>query len=211
MATNIQTNCRLCSRFQGSCLFYLIAIICIFQPGSFHDDSSLSSFFAEAYRVGDYVDATVSTRSALTIDLFMADQPLFGVPRTVHLPRLPQRFSMSFEEGYHSLPYLEAQSLEQLVVTFLYSKSGGGRIHSVTSKAIRLPHNQKFDKKKDIEVVFDWVEEASVDLEAGGAIMFLAAFVVSILFLLQLCIMDHVEDDDHPNRDKRGENYHKGR
>lgn len=147
----------------------------------------------------------------------MANQPLFGSPRTVHLPRLPERFSLSFEEGLHSLPYVDGQSLEQLIVTFIYSKSGGGRIHSVTSKAIQQPHNNKFDKKKEIEVVFDWVEEAAVDLEAGTSVMFLAVLVVSILFLLQLCMMDHSDDDDddHNHNYDDGNNnrgsYYKGR
>ena len=222
-----------CSRFQKVCLFFLIAIISVIRPHSNSNSNSnsnnnraaySSTFYADAYRVGDSIDAAVSTRSSLTIDLLMANQPLFGLPRTVHLPRLPERFSLSFEEGLHSLPYVDGQSLEQLIVTFVYSKSGGGRIHSVTSKAIQQSksNHRKFEnKKKEIEVQFDWVEEAAVDLEAGSSVMFLAAFVVSILFLLQLCTMDHSDDDDDDdddddrgNHNGNGDNrdsYYKGR
>eukprot|EP00536_Pseudo-nitzschia_multiseries_P010409 jgi/Psemu1/25934/gm1.25934_g len=192
MVSRIQRHSRFFSRFREAYLIVAIAILCGFRTGG---------HLAEAYRVGDYVDAAVSTRSAVAIDLFLADRPQFGVSRTVHLPRLPERFSMSFEEGLHVLPYVEGQSIEQLIVTFVYSQSGGGRIHSVASKVVPLPHGRKgFDKDRDVEVVFDWVEQASVDLESGTAMMFLGAFVVSILFLLQLCSLDHGEKFEQSQR-----------
>mmetsp|Transcript_2064 Transcript_2064/g.5491 ORF Transcript_2064/g.5491 Transcript_2064/m.5491 type:complete len:210 (+) Transcript_2064:62-691(+) len=209
MATPRMThrNSGIISRFQQqACRFFLIAILlCGFRPGG------SSSSLVEAYRIGDYVDAAVSTRSALVIDLFMADRPQFGVSRTVHLPRLPERFSMSFEEGLHVLPYVEAQSLEQLIVTFVYSKSGGGRIHSVASKAIARS-SRKFDKSRDIDVVFNWVEEAEVDLESGAAVMFIGALVVSVLFLLQLCTMEFRDNEDHVGqRNNYYDRHYKGR
>ena len=92
-------------------------------------------------------------------------------------------------------------------MTFVYSNSGAGRIHSVTSQAIRSS-TKKFDHTKEIEVFYDWIEEADVDIEAGSIVMFLVAFVVSILFLLQLCsIEDH--DDNYDNNYDVGSN--KGR
>lgn len=154
--------------------------------------------FAAAYRVGDVVDTTVSTQSATSIDLLMANRPLFGIPRSVHLLRLPERFSLSFEEGLHSLPYFDGQLLDQLVVTFVYSKSGEGRIHSVTSRAVRSPKGRPFSEKQPIVVSFEWVEEEAVDLEAGSSVMFLATLLVSIIFLAQLC---SVADGDEGNDD----------
>jgi hypothetical protein len=215
------------SRFQIY-FFFLVAIINVIRPntGNYYWISSSSSsssskssscfFFADAYRVGDVVDADISTRSALTIDLLMANQPLFGLSKTVHLPRLPERFSLSFEEGLHSIPYVDGQFLQHLIVTFVYSKSGGGRIHSVTSKAVQSTgSSRRFDPKRKIEVVFDWIEEENVDIEAGATVMFLAAFIVSILFLLQLCMTtDGYDDEDNNNNDNDNNNrdsYYKGR
>ena len=174
--------------------FFIVAILFLVDPIIW---SHTPSLFAEAYRVGEVVDSSISTRSTLVIDMLIANQPLFGVPKTVHLPRLPERFSLSFDEGFHRLPYFDAESTEKLIVTFVYSKSGAGRIHSVTSQAIRSS-TKKFDHTKEIEVFYDWIEEADVDIEAGSIVMFLVAFVVSILFLLQLCsIEDH--DDNYDN------------
>ena len=170
--------------------------------------SSVSSCFADAYKVGDTVDAAISTRSVRAIDLLMANMPLFGVSKTVHLPRMPGQFSMSFEEGVHTLPYIDAGTTEKLVVTFVYSKSGVGRIHSVTSSAIQ---NRKFDPTRDIEVLFDWVEEAAVDFEAGSIVMFLVVLVVSIMFVLQLCTIDHPNEYDDDDRNSNNKSYYKGR
>ena len=184
--------------------FFVVAILFLVDPIIW---SHTPSLFAEAYRVGEVVDSSISTRSTLVIDMLIANQPLFGVPKTVHLPRLPERFSLSFDEGFHRLPYFDAESTEKLIVTFVYSKSGAGRIHSVTSQAIRSS-TKKFDHTKEIEVFYDWIEEADVDIEAGSIVMFLVAFVVSILFLLQLCsIEDH--DDNYDNNYDVGSN--KGR
>jgi len=169
--------------------------------------ASKSCLFADAYRVGDVVDAAVSTRSALTIDLLMANQPQFGMAKTIHLPRLPERFSLSFEEGLHSLPYVDGQNLEQLIVTFVYTKSGGGRIHSVTSKVVRS--QRKFDPKRQIEVLFDWVEEEAPDIEAGTTVMFIVSFVVSLLFMSQLCMIEGDDEDD--GNKKNRDSYYKGR
>lgn len=169
-----------------------------------------ASLFAEAYRLGDIVDAAVSTRSSLSIDMLMHNMPTFGLTKQIYLPRLPERFSLSFEDGLHSLPYVDGQKIEGLVVTFVYSKSGDGRIHSVSSKAI--PTTRAFSKDQEFEVLFEWVEEASVDLEAGTTIMFLAAFLVSVLFFLQLCSMDDPDeyDSDEKSYNSNNLNNHAG-
>jgi len=207
MITNQITRSRFRFRFN---FFLLVVALNVIRPWNYCISSSSSSkscLFTDAYRVGDVVDAAVSIRSALTVDLLMANQPQFGMKKTIHLPRLPERFSLSFEEGLHSLPYVDGQSLEQLIVTFVYTKSGGGRIHSVTSKAVRS--QRKFDPKRQIEVLFDWVEEEDVDIEAGATVMFACAFVVSLLFMLQLCMIegDGENDDNESNK----YSYYKGR
>jgi hypothetical protein len=156
----------------------------------------------EAYRIMDVVDATMYTRS-FPVELLMASMPLFGVPRTVKIPRVLERFSLSFEEGLHSLPYIDGQSLETLQVTFIYSRSGEGRIHSVTSNAIRSPKGRPIDQKVPINVEFIWVEEEAVNFNAGISVMFLATLVSSILFLIQLCAANG-GSEDHSDARYRG-------
>jgi hypothetical protein len=146
--------------------------------------SITTHWFVGAYRVGDVVDAAMYTKS-FPVELFMANMPLFGVSRRVKMPRLMERFSLAFEEGLHSLPFMDAQTLEKLQIKFIYSRSGEGRIHSVTSEAIRS--KVPFNAKTPIEVEFEWIEEEAVNLDAGLTIVFLATLVASITFLIQLC------------------------
>jgi len=221
-------NAYRCSQFSILSRFFVVAIFCLVGPdvflspkimSSFSATSVLpsSSFFVDAYKVGDTVDAAILTRSVRTIDLLMANMPLFGVTKTIHLPRSQGRFSMSFEEGLHTLPYIDVGITEKVVVTFVYSKSGAGRIHSVTSSPIQ---NRKFDPTRDIEVLFDWVEEADLDFQAGSIVMFGVVLVVSILFVLQLCTIDHPDDeyeyedeyeDDEDRNHNNNKSYYKGR
>ena len=179
-----------------------------------------ASAAVDAYRIGDTVDAAVSTRSARPVDLLMADHPRFGITRAVRLPGLPDsRFSLSFEEGLFTLPYVDASSVGRLIVTFVYSPSGPGRIHSVTSRAVPIVPGKspRFpSSRREVEVLFEWVEEAEVDPEAGTIAVLAVVFVVSILFLIQLCALDYDDDDDDDNnggggrRDDRHDSYYKG-
>mmetsp|Transcript_3388 Transcript_3388/g.7751 ORF Transcript_3388/g.7751 Transcript_3388/m.7751 type:complete len:218 (+) Transcript_3388:252-905(+) len=197
----------------GRLLCWIAILLGIATSSSSILSSSSFFLFADAYRIGDTVDASVTTRSSLGIDLLVANQPLFGVAKTSHLPRLPERFSMSFEEGLHTLPYVDAATTEKLVVTFVYTKSGAGKIHSVTGKAVGAgsgSKKQKFDKDIDIEVVFEWVEEAGVDLEAGNIAMYTAVLLVAVVFFVQLCMLDHDADESKSSR-KEEEMYYKGR
>jgi hypothetical protein len=161
----------------------------------------LTTTVINAYRVGDTVDAAVTTRSSVAIDLMIANLPLFGITRTIKLPRLPEKFSLSFEEGLHSLPYVDGQTAERLSVTFIYSKSGTGRIHSVSSK-VKRSTNRNFDPQKPVEVEFVWIEEEAVDINAGSSLMFLATLISSIGFLIQLCgVSSSGDDDDYDDDD----------
>lgn len=140
-----------------------------------------------AYRVGDVVETAMYTRE-FPVDLLMANRPLFGVRRTVKIPRTVQRFSLAFEEGgMHSLPYLDGQMLERLTVSFIYSRSGDGRIHSVTYEAHRSKNGRAINAKVPIDVEFEWIEEEAVNLDAGMSVIFMATLVASIVFLIQLC------------------------
>ena len=196
-------HCRCCSPIAFR--FLVVTILCLVIPGFMAPKPY--HFFADAYRVGDTIDAAVSTRSSMTVDMLIANQPLFGVTKTARLPRLPERFALSFEEGLYTIPYIDASTTEKLVVTFVYSKSGAGRIHSVTSKVIQS--NQRFDPSRDVEVLFDWVEEAAVDLSAGSIVMFMIVFVMSVAFLLQLCTIEQPDDYDD-RHDSHKDSYYKG-
>lgn len=199
--TTIQNrnSCRR-SPFRKAFQFLLAVFLCLVVT----DFVTSSSFFVDAYRIGDTIDASLSTRSSKNVGMMIANQPLFGVTKTVRLDRLPERFSISFEEGLYTIPYADSINTETLIVTFVYSKSGAGKIHSVTSKAV--PFSGKSDPSKKMEVVYEWVEEAAVDLEAGSIIMFLGVFVVSIVFLLQLCTIEQPDDYDDDHQDS----YYKG-
>jgi hypothetical protein len=140
--------------------------------------------YTNAYRVGDVVDTAMYTQ-AFPVDLLMANMPLFGLARKVKIPRTAQRFSLAFEEGLHSLPYLDGQRMETLKVTFIYSRSGEGRIHSVNYQV--LGSNRAINAKIPIDVEFEWIEEEAVNLDAGLSVMFAATLVASVVFLIQLC------------------------
>ncbi|KAG7341276.1 hypothetical protein IV203_023227 [Nitzschia inconspicua] len=161
--------------------------------------------FADAYRVGDVVDTTMYTKE-FPVDLLMANMPLFGLARKVKVPRVSQRFSLAFEEGLHSLPYLDGQMLETLKVTFVYSRSGDGRIHSVTYEPIRSNSGRAINAKVPIDVEFEWIEEEAVNLDAGMSVIFIATLVASIVFLIQLCSVgdnDGGHDDQQYNPKKK--------
>jgi hypothetical protein len=152
-----------------------------------HGTTNTTPFLAvESYRVGDVVDTAMYTQ-AFPVELFMANMPLFGVSRRVKIPRVTQRFSIAFEEGLHSLPYLDGQMLQTLQVTFIYSRSGEGRIHSVQYETIRSQNGLALNAKIPIDVEFEWLEEDPVNLDTAFTVMFVATLVASMVFLLQLC------------------------
>jgi hypothetical protein len=152
-----------------------------------HGTTNTTPFLAvDAYRVGDVVDTAMYTQ-AFPVELFMANMPLFGVSRRVKIPRVTQRFSITFEEGLHSLPYLDGQMLQTLQVTIIYSRSGEGRIHSVQYEAIRSQNGLALNAKMPIDVEFEWLEEDPVNLDTASTVMFVATLVASMVFLLQLC------------------------
>ena len=54
----------------------------------------------------------------------------------------------------------------------------------------------------EITVEYKWIEEEAVDLNGGAFVMFLAVFIVSVFFLVDLCgLCDNGEDLTDPYMD----------
>ena len=145
-------------------------------------------FQGTSYLVGDVVDTIVRTPDETT-DALNSQMPVFGVPSTAVFPETPERLSLSFHEGLRQLPWIETMDskkrpLKEITVTFLYSKSGDGAIHAVSSET-----TYDDDKSTDegFRVRYKWVEEEEVDLQSGSIVMFLVVFVVCIIILVQSC------------------------
>ena len=88
-------------------------------------------------------------------------------------------------------------------MTFIYSRSGNGEIHSVRGKAIYMAGKTapKADMNNIVKVHYNWIEEEAVDLNGGAFVVFLAVFVVSVFFLFDLCgLCDNGTDDDPSDR-----------
>ena len=145
-----------------------------------------------AYRVGDAVDTLVWTK-ADTADAMRSQMPQFGMTSSVSF-HLKDRFSLGFEEGLWALPWTETKTmrgevLDKLLVKFVFS---GGVIHSVSSEPVYIRKN-KLDSAKSakgvgvLEIDYIWLEEEPVDIIMGASVMFLAALVTSIIFLVQGC------------------------
>jgi hypothetical protein len=151
--------------------------------------------FGEAYRVGDAVDTDVRTNLG-TEDALRNQMPVFGVDSTTtfHLDGV-SKFSLSFEEGLRPLPFMDTKGgrLEKVSVTFVYSRSGDGTIHTITSTAeySNTPH------KKGFRVHYEWVEEELVDIVGASAVMFMATFLATVIVLIKACsVMGLGELDD---------------
>jgi hypothetical protein len=142
-----------------------------------------------AYRVGDAVDTLVWTKDD-TKDAMRAEMPIFGMTSSVNFPHLKQRFSLGFEEGLWALPWtdtktMRGQVLDKLLVKFVYS---GGVIHSVSSEPVyakKAPVSTM--KGGSLQIDYIWLEEEPVDIIMGASVMFLAALVASVIFLVQGC------------------------
>lgn len=139
--------------------------------------------------------------------VYRSQMPLFGMDTTAKFGPLPDRFSISFEEGFRALPWMTLRNgygvpLEKVEVTFIFSRSGTGEIHSMRSKTIYIKGVKAAaaaDWNNQITVEYKWIEEEAVDLNGGAFVMFLAIFVVSIFFLFDLCgLCDSGEDVADP-------------
>ena len=187
-----------------------------------HQQPSGSSSFGlqvvDAYRMGDAVDTDVSMDGFLW-DALRSQMPKFGINTKVHFDmdipddeRTYRTFALLFEDGLRSIetrPYENSwrkEYLDRIVIKFVYSKSGTGMIHSVSSTATYKPRSAQ---ARRFRVEYEWQEEEAVRLTVGSVVMFLAVFLSSIVFLFQTCglngddagmdPMDDVDDYDRPS------------
>ena len=80
---------------------------------------------------------------------------------------------------------MQSKVLDMLLVKFVYS---GGVIHSVSSDPVYIKKDPKNPFRGGaLEVEYIWLEEEPVDIIMGASVMFLAALVASIIFLVQGC------------------------
>ncbi|KAL7479102.1 hypothetical protein ACHAW6_004901 [Cyclotella cf. meneghiniana] len=101
------------------------------------------------------------------------------------------RMSISFDEGFHRIPWLDIYNkhnrkvLEKLIISFVYSGSDGS-IHAVHREAryadadssSQIDHQN--DSPKTFIVEYRWIEEADVDMQGGVLMLFLC--VVCVVF-----------------------------
>jgi hypothetical protein len=147
----------------------------------------LVTWQCSSYRVGDVVDTIIRTPEETT-EALSSQMPLFGVPSNAVFFESPPRFSLAFQDAGIPLPWVEMSSrkrqLDELIVTFVYSRSGDGAIHAISSEA---KYEDAKPGSEGFRVRYEWVEEEEVDLRSGSAVMFLAVSIASIVILLQTC------------------------
>jgi hypothetical protein len=179
-------------------------IVCSFL-GSIHPGRG-SLMAADAYRMGDAVDTDVSMDGFLW-DALRSQMPKFGINTKVHfemeIPDDSRRYSnfcLLFGDGLRSIetrPFhnWRKEYLERVIIGFVYSKSGTGVIHSVSSTAVYKPTPTNAGR---FRVEYEWQEEEAVRLTVGSAVMFLAVFLSSIVFLFHTCgLTDGPESSDN--------------
>jgi len=165
-------------------LLLVLLIACSIQP-------------CTAYRMGDAVDTDIRYDSEQK-NALRSQMPTFGVSSTADmvLPVDASQFSLQFEDGLRGLPWTfmshkyNNNILKQLVVTFVYSKSGGGSIHScqISNVVYETPTvNAAVVQTGTFRIQYVWVPEAVVHWQAGQAVMFLAVFCMSLFFVCFSC------------------------
>jgi hypothetical protein len=179
---------------QSSCLYLFLVMAVSFLLGS---------TVTTAYRMGDAVDTDIRLASG-TSDALRSQMPQFGVNSKANFRFEDQQdsFSLQFEDGLRGLPWVslvkfKGQALEKLIVTFVYSKSGGGTIHTVLSEPVYQETSARPQQAGSFQVQYVWVEEANVHLHAGQAVMFLAVLLASLYFICYSC---GLVEGDGPSR-----------
>lgn len=155
---------------QSCCLVFFV--VCLLE--------SVSS-----YSIGEHIETSVFTITGGS-EALSKQRPLFGINSIVTFPRSRSndRFSLSFAEGYHHLPWFDTSSLGKLRVIFLFSRSGDGVIHSVSSEPVmRVMHDDH--SRHNIQIEYVWIQEQPVDFQSGLAVMFLATFLFALA--IQIC------------------------
>ena len=170
---------------------------------------------AFGYRVGDDVDTELSIDGLPPSDVLRSQMPYFGVDSTANFQIKPisyifdRRMALSFLDGLWGLPttYLtnsRGEGLVSILVTFVYSKSGSGVIHSVSSVPT---YSSDGNDSYVVRVDYKWVEEEDIYMNAGQAIMFMVTFLVGVFILIASCglLEDPVPDPQSLGRNGAGE------
>lgn len=106
------------------------------------------------------------------------------------------KFSLSFDEGFHRIPWLDVYNpsiyknkvLESLIITFVYSGSDGS-IHAVNreTKYHDNKSNPSNGMPESFVVEYVWIEEADVDVQGGLLMLFVAVLIVAISGMVGAC------------------------
>ena len=136
------------------------------------------------------VDTVVRTPEEST-DALNSQMAMFGVPTTAIFSEAPSdsSFSLAFQEGMRPLPWIEMvnhkkQPLKEVIVKFVYSKSGDGTIDAVSSETI---YSDDKNDEEGFRVKYQWVASEEIDLQSGSIVMFLGVLIVSVMVLIQSC------------------------
>lgn len=145
--------------------------------------------YSNGYRIGDNVDTILWTKNGAST-VKRTEMPLFGEFSRATIDIKQGIFSFGFEDGLHMLPWIEAKDLKKIVVTFVFSRSGSGSIHSISTSSERGASDEN-----SFEIEYRWEEEAPVEILSGVCAMLLASLVASVFFLLQTCstVEEHQE------------------
>mmetsp|Transcript_7766 Transcript_7766/g.10602 ORF Transcript_7766/g.10602 Transcript_7766/m.10602 type:complete len:263 (-) Transcript_7766:98-886(-) len=128
--------------------------------------------------------------------------------------------SLSFADGSMSIPWYnlirkkgnrrneEKSVLRSLLVNFVYSSDGGstGEIHSISSHPVYAPQKKEDDDdlqdEAQVEVVYIWLEEASVDIQGGALVMFIGTLIATLAIVVLVCYMEEEEEEEEELRKK---------
>lgn len=150
---------------------------------------SLSSFISSitAYRIGDPVDTELAWDAQPPVDVLRVQMPRFAVDSQAQLTvnsDTANTVTLSFEDGLWGMPAVSFQSLERLVVQFVYS---AGAIHAIHSEPHYYSNSQE---QSAFTVQYIWMEEPHVNPETGQIVLFLVLFVVTARMVWSVLLKD---------------------
>ncbi|KAL3761368.1 hypothetical protein ACHAWU_000502 [Discostella pseudostelligera] len=139
----------------------------------------------------------------------------------LHQQREHLRFSLSFDGGFHHIPWMDVynpsngdggKALSNLVITIVYSSSDGSihgvhyreakyrnvgdSISSSTSDGVgEFGDDSNNDMPKSFNVEYIWVNEADVDVRGGLLVLFGAVFIASLYGMVGAFKSSNLDDD----------------
>lgn len=149
---------------------------------------------ARAYRVGDAIDVDVLVGSEKH-DVLRSQTPLFAMDSSCEFLVQSGSFSMTFEDGLWGLPSIPMLARQGVitswVITFVYSKSGDGEIHTVTYDApVYATRIQNDGERQTFTVSYRWIKEPELNTNAGQTAMVLIVVLASVYM-----ISSRIDDD----------------